>query len=60
MTIDNRMFQAEKALTCDETPVGCVFVHGDRVVGRGMNDTNKSLNVGPLAASCKLCSYVTV
>lgn len=29
----------------DETPVGCVFVHNDKIIGRGINDTNKSLNV---------------
>ena len=38
--------QAELALANDETPVGCVFVHGGRIIGRGMNDTNRSLNVG--------------
>ncbi|KAF2843624.1 cytidine deaminase-like protein [Patellaria atrata CBS 101060] len=35
---------AELALANDETPVGCVFVHNGKVIGRGMNDTNKSLN----------------
>lgn len=35
---------AELALATDETPVGCVFVHQGRVIGRGMNDTNRSLN----------------
>jgi hypothetical protein len=38
--------QAELALETDETPVGCVFVRNGEVIGRGMNDTNKSLNVG--------------
>jgi tRNA(Arg) A34 adenosine deaminase TadA len=38
--------QAETALQTDETPVGCVFVHNGEVISRGMNDTNKSLNVG--------------
>ncbi|KAI9826148.1 MAG: tRNA(adenine34) deaminase [Thelocarpon impressellum] len=28
----------------DETPVGCVFVRGGEIIGRGMNDTNSSLN----------------
>src|ERR1700744_3889823 len=37
--------QAETALRTDETPVGCVFVHDGEVIARGMNDTNKSLNV---------------
>lgn len=35
---------ADLALQTDETPVGCVFVHDGRVIGRGMNDTNRSLN----------------
>ncbi|KIW08168.1 uncharacterized protein PV09_01099 [Verruconis gallopava] len=35
---------AEHALAVDETPVGCVFVHNGVVIGRGMNDTNKSMN----------------
>ena len=35
---------AEKALAEGETPVGCVLVHGEKVIGRGMNDTNRSLN----------------
>ena len=33
------------ALKNDETPVGCVFVRDGEIIGRGMNDTNKSLNV---------------
>jgi tRNA-specific adenosine deaminase 2 len=43
--------QAELALASDETPVGCVFVHDGKIIGRGMNDTNKSLNVWPLSHS---------
>ncbi|KAK7608923.1 cytidine deaminase-like protein [Phyllosticta paracitricarpa] len=35
---------AELALATDETPVGCVFVHDGTIIGRGMNDTNRSLN----------------
>ncbi|KAK2737121.1 tRNA(adenine34) deaminase [Myotisia sp. PD_48] len=35
---------AEAALTAGETPVGCVLVNKDKVIGSGMNDTNKSLN----------------
>ncbi|EPS30850.1 tRNA-specific adenosine deaminase subunit tad2 [Penicillium oxalicum] len=34
----------EKALEYGETPVGCVLVHNDQIVGRGMNDTNRSMN----------------
>ena len=39
------MYQAEQALASDEVPVGCVFVHKGHIIGRGMNDTNSSLNV---------------
>ena len=39
--------QAEQALASDETPVGCVFVRDGRVLGRGMNATNRTLNVAP-------------
>ncbi|EMC92720.1 hypothetical protein BAUCODRAFT_114576 [Baudoinia panamericana UAMH 10762] len=35
---------AELALSSDETPVGCVFVHDGEVIGRGINGTNASLN----------------
>lgn len=37
--------QAEKALRAGETPVGCVLVHNDEIIGYGMNDTNRSMNV---------------
>lgn len=37
--------QAELALKSDETPVGCVFVHDGKVIARGMNGTNISMNV---------------
>ena len=36
---------AEKALHGDEVPVGCVFVRNGEIIGRGMNDTNRSLCV---------------
>lgn len=39
------IIQGELALRSDETPVGCVFVHEGVIIGKGMNDTNKSLNV---------------
>ena len=39
-------YQGEKALQSGETPVGCVLVHNDQIVGFGMNDTNRSMNVG--------------
>ncbi|KAL4785847.1 cytidine deaminase-like protein [Aspergillus varians] len=35
---------ARKALDTGETPVGCVLVYENRIVGRGMNDTNRSMN----------------
>lgn len=28
-----------------ETPVGCVLVHEGKIIGAGMNDTNRSMNV---------------
>ncbi|OQE16775.1 hypothetical protein PENSTE_c023G08980 [Penicillium steckii] len=34
----------ESALLCGETPVGCVLVYKDKIVGSGMNDTNRSMN----------------
>jgi tRNA(Arg) A34 adenosine deaminase TadA len=43
--------QAQLALDTLETPVGCVFVHNGEVIGRGMNDTNKSLNVSMIYRS---------
>lgn len=42
---------AEQALASDEVPVGCVFVHGGQIIGRGMNDTNRSLNVCTISSS---------
>jgi len=35
---------AELALSTNETPVGCVFVHQNRIIGRGMNATNRTFN----------------
>ncbi len=35
---------ANKAYTENEVPVGCVFVHNDQIIARGMNNTNESLN----------------
>ncbi|RMJ26866.1 adenosine deaminase [Aspergillus sp. HF37] len=34
----------EAALQTGETPVGCVLVYEGQIVGRGMNDTNRSMN----------------
>ncbi|KAJ5464679.1 tRNA-specific adenosine deaminase subunit tad2 [Penicillium daleae] len=34
----------ETALEHGETPVGCVLVYDGKIVGRGMNDTNRSMN----------------
>jgi len=36
--------QAQLALDTDETPVGCVFVHNNTIIARGMNATNRTLN----------------
>ncbi|KAK9544683.1 tRNA(adenine34) deaminase [Aspergillus fumigatus] len=38
------LLMGERALEHGETPVGCVLVHHDKIVGAGMNDTNKSMN----------------
>lgn len=35
---------AELALATGETPVGCVFVANGKIIGSGMNDTNRSFN----------------
>jgi len=35
---------AELAITVDETPVGCVFVHDGKTIARGMNATNRTRN----------------
>ena len=36
---------AEEALSVGEVPVGCVFVHQDRIIATGRNRTNESSNV---------------
>lgn len=46
--IDNTGYQAEKALQCNETPVGCVFVSDKEILATGFNATNESLNVSSL------------
>jgi tRNA-specific adenosine deaminase 2 len=43
-SISNIKLQAELALTTNETPVGCVFVHNNIIIGRGMNATNQTFN----------------
>lgn len=50
--------QAETALNTDETPVGCVFVNNGKVIGRGMNYTNETLNVRLILLLCCLSTYV--
>ena len=39
--------QAKKAYDLDETPIGCVIVHGGKIIGRGYNRRNTDKN--PLA-----------
>jgi hypothetical protein len=48
--MDQAFEMARKALDTGETPVGCVLVYENEIVGRGMNDTNRSMNVGPYVA----------
>ncbi|KAB8069282.1 cytidine and deoxycytidylate deaminase zinc-binding domain protein [Aspergillus leporis] len=38
------LLMGERALETGETPVGCVLVHENQIVGSGMNDTNRSMN----------------
>ncbi|KAJ2222583.1 tRNA(adenine34) deaminase [Coemansia sp. RSA 485] len=35
---------SEEAYEAQEVPVGCVFVHNDKIVGRGRNETNEAKN----------------
>ncbi|ODQ65940.1 tRNA specific adenosine deaminase, partial [Nadsonia fulvescens var. elongata DSM 6958] len=37
------LIMAQLALDSNEVPVGAVFVHEGQIIGRGMNDTNRSL-----------------
>ncbi|KAK9463109.1 cytidine deaminase-like protein [Lipomyces oligophaga] len=34
---------ANLAFESDEVPVGCVYVHENKIIAKGMNDTNRSL-----------------
>ncbi|KAJ5090418.1 hypothetical protein N7532_009102 [Penicillium argentinense] len=38
------LLMGEKALAAGETPVGCVLVHDDKIIGYGMNATNRTMN----------------
>ncbi|CAG7985869.1 unnamed protein product [Penicillium olsonii] len=38
------LLMGEKAIELKETPVGCVLVYDDQIVGWGMNDTNRFMN----------------
>ncbi|KAJ2305750.1 tRNA(adenine34) deaminase [Coemansia sp. RSA 2611] len=38
------LLMADEALGAREVPVGCVFVHNGRIVGRGRNETNATKN----------------
>ncbi|KAJ5851909.1 uncharacterized protein N7529_011294 [Penicillium soppii] len=38
------LLMGEKAIEFNETPVGCVLVYNNQIVGFGMNDTNRSMN----------------
>ncbi|KAK1758318.1 putative tRNA-specific adenosine deaminase [Echria macrotheca] len=56
----SRLKVARLALKTNETPVGCVIVHNNRVIARGMNATNVSRNGtrhAELMAICALLSY---
>ena len=36
---------AQEALDIGEVPVGCVFVYQEKIIAKGRNNTNASLNV---------------
>ncbi|KAH8690979.1 cytidine and deoxycytidylate deaminase zinc-binding domain protein [Talaromyces proteolyticus] len=38
------LLMGERALEVGETPVGCVLVLDGKIIGSGMNDTNRSMN----------------
>ncbi|GAA5821200.1 hypothetical protein JCM10212_006772 [Sporobolomyces blumeae] len=42
--MDQAIAMAEEAASVAEIPVGCVFVHNDRVIARGRNRTNEGKN----------------
>lgn len=42
--MEKALEMAEMALATGETPVGCVFVANGKIIGSGMNDTNRSFN----------------
>ncbi|KAK5003764.1 tRNA(adenine34) deaminase, partial [Cryomyces antarcticus] len=48
----------ELALRSNETPVGCVFVHDGKIIGRGMNDTNRSLSGTRHAEFVAICKIL--
>lgn len=37
--------KAERALTLEEVPVGCVFVYNNEIIGKGYNEVNQTRNV---------------
>lgn len=50
------MKQARLALRINETPVGCVLVHDNKVIARGMNATNVTRNGTRHAEFMALCA----
>lgn len=52
--MDLAVQQAEKALELKEVPVGCVFIHDNKVLGYGHNDTNRTLNGTRHAELCAI------
>ncbi|KAF4119923.1 Pyrimidine deaminase domain of riboflavin biosynthesis protein RibD, partial [Geosmithia morbida] len=58
--IEEALDMARLALKTNETPVGCVLVHEDKVIARGMNATNVTRNGtrhAEFMAVCALLSY---
>lgn len=58
--IEEALDMARLALRTNETPVGCVLVHNEKVIARGMNATNVTRNGtrhAEFMAICALLSY---
>jgi tRNA-specific adenosine deaminase 2 len=55
-----RLEQGEKAIELNETPVGCVLVYDNQIVGVGMNDTNRSMNVGDILSIVRSTLLITM
>ncbi|RKF75053.1 tRNA-specific adenosine deaminase subunit TAD2 [Golovinomyces cichoracearum] len=55
----NAIAMAQIALENSETPVGCVIVHNNQIISRGMNGTNQSFNGTRHAEFVALNNYIS-